>query len=236
LKEQRVKRKKRSPEVRGENILDEKKKNNKNSEEEQKPEGANLAGGKREESRPEKSLPENEQGKERREEKKEPTPLEKFQDQLAEKTREANENFDKWLRLRADFENFKKRVQKEKADLMKFGNESLLKNILSILDNLERAVDHGKEVKQNASLLEGVEITLKQFLNTLERFGVKPVPAVGEVFDPEKHEAVSQAESDQEPNRVISEVQKGYLFHDRLLRPAKVIVSKEKEKLKKEGS
>jgi molecular chaperone GrpE len=232
LREQRVKRKKRSPEVRGENILDEKKKNHKNSEEKQKPEGANLAGGKGEESRPDKSLPENEQ----REEKKEPTPLEKLQDQLAEKTREANENFDKWLRLRAEFENFKKRVQKEKADLMKFGNESLLKNMLPILDNLERAVDHGKEVKQNAPLLEGVEITLKQFLNTLERFGVKAVPAVGEVFDPEKHEAVSQAESDQEPNRVISEIQKGYLFHDRLLRPAKVVVSKEKEKLKKEGS
>lgn len=216
--------------------MDEKKKNKNNSEEKQKPEEMNLAGGRGEEGRQEKSLPENEQGQERKEEKKEPTPLEKLQDQLAEKTREASENFDKWLRLRAEFENFKKRVQKEKADLMKFGNESLLKNILPILDNLERAVDHGKEVNQNAPLLEGVEITLKQFLNTLERFGVKAVPAVGEVFDPERHEAVSQAESDQEPNRVICEIQRGYLFHDRLLRPAKVIVSKEKEKLKKEGS
>jgi molecular chaperone GrpE len=236
LKEQRGKRKKRSPEGRGEIILDEKKKNNQNSEERQKLERASLAGAKGEESRPEKSLSENEQSKEGRGEKKEPTPLEKLQDQLAEKSREAGENFDKWLRLRADFENFKKRVQKEKADLMKFGNESLLKDMLPILDNLERAVDHGKEARQNTPLLEGVEITLKQFLNTLERFGVKPVPAVGEVFDPEKHEAVSQVESDQEPHRVISEIQKGYLFHDRLLRPAKVIVSKEKEKLAKEGS
>ncbi len=216
--------------------MDEKKKNHKNSEEKQKPEEISLAREKGEERRQEESPPENEQGQERREEKKESTPVEKLQDQLAEKTREASENFDKWLRLRAEFENFKKRVQKEKADLMKFGNESLLKNMLPILDNLERAVDHGKEVKQNAPLLEGVQITLKQFLNTLERFGVKAIPAVGEGFDPEKHEAVSQVESDQEPNRVISEIQRGYLFHDRLLRPAKVIVSKEKEKPEKEGS
>jgi molecular chaperone GrpE len=127
-------------------------------------------------------------------------------------------------------------MQKEKADLMRFGNESLLKSILPILDNLERAIDHGKDLKESASLLEGVELTLKQFLDTLERFGVKPVPAMGEVFDPEKHEAISYQESDQEPHRVISEVLKGYLFHERLLRPAKVIVSREKVPLRTEGN
>jgi len=184
----------------------------------------------------EKSHPENQKRQEPAEEKKESTPLEKLQQQLDEKTREAAENYDQWLRLRAEFENFKKRMQKEKADLMKFSNESLLKSILPILDNLERAIDHGKEAKENASLLEGVEMTLKQFLNTLERFGVKPLSARGEVFDPEKHEAVSQQESDQEPSRVISEVEKGYIFHDRLLRPARVIVSKEKAALHTEGS
>ena len=169
-------------------------------------------------------------------EKKEPTPQEKLQEQLAQKTREAAENYDKWLRLMAEFENFKKRTQKEKADLMKFGNESLLRSMLPILDNLERAIDHGKGSKENTSLLEGLEITLRQFLNTLERYGVKPVLARGEVFDPEKHEAVSQQESDEEPNRVLSEVEKGYLYHDRLLRPARVIVSKEKAALRTEGS
>ena len=111
---------------------------------------------------------------------------------------------------------------------MKFGNEALLRAVLPVLDNLERAIEHGKSSREAAPLLAGVEITLKQFLNTLEQFGVKPIPAVGEIFDPEKHEAVSQMESEFESDRVISEIQKGYLFHERLLRPAKVIVSKAK--------
>jgi molecular chaperone GrpE len=158
-------------------------------------------------------------------EKKEPAPEEKIQAQLEEKTRQAAEYFDKWIRLQAELENYKKRIQKEKSDQMKFGNESLLRNLLPVLDNLERALDHGKNAREAQPLLAGVEITLKQFLNTLEQFGVRPILAVGEVFDPEKHEALSQVESDFESNRVVSEVQKGYLFHERLLRPAKVIVS-----------
>ena len=151
---------------------------------------------------------------------------EKLQAQLEEKTREASEYFDKWLRLRAEFENFKKRMQKEKDDLVKFGNENLLKALLPVLDNLTRAIDHGRNAQDNSPFLEGVEMTCKEFLNILDRFGVKPVPAVGEAFDPEKHEALSQEESDQEPNQVIAAVQSGYFYHDRLLRPAKVIVSK----------
>jgi len=215
--------------------LSEKKKDNK-SKEEQKSKGENLIEVKGKEAEEEKPGSENERSKEPAEKRKEPTSLETLQDQLAEKTREATETFDKWLRLRAEFENYKKRMQKEKADLMRFGNESLLKSILPILDNLERAIDHGKGLKENTPLLEGVELTLKQFIDTLERFGVKPVPAMGEVFDPEKHEAISYQESDQEPHRVISEVLKGYLFHERLLRPAKVIVSREKASSKTEGN
>jgi molecular chaperone GrpE len=159
-------------------------------------------------------------------EKREQTRLEKVQAELEAKAKEAAERHDQLLRLGAEFENYKKRVQKEKSDLIKFGNESLLRAVLPILDNLERAIDHGKKMNENGPLLQGVEITLRQLLNILERFGVKPVAAMGESFDPEKHEAVSQAESDQEPNRVISELEKGYLFHERLLRPAKVLVSK----------
>lgn len=210
--------------------MGEKKKNNHKNNEGQKVWEASSEELKAEEARQEESRPQDEKAEEPKEERKEPSPLEKMQAELAEKSREAAEYFDKWLRLRAELENFKKRMQKEKADLMKFGNESLLRSMLPIVDNLERAVDHGKSGQENTSLLEGVEITLKQFFNTLERFGVKPISAVGEVFDPEKHEAVFQEESDQEPNRVISEIQKGYLFHDRLLRPAKVIVSKAKAK------
>jgi len=162
------------------------------------------------------------------------TPMEKLQTQLEEKTRESAEYFDKWIRLQAEFENYKKRIQREKSDQMKFGNETLLRAILPIIDNLERAIDHGKKTKEAGPLIAGVEITLKQFLNILEKFGVKPVLAVGEVFDPEKHEAISQIQTDLESNRVVSEGQKGYFFHERLLRPAKVIVSKAKSEIEEE--
>ena len=148
------------------------------------------------------------------------------QTSLETKAKDAAERHDQLLRLGAEFENYKKRMQKEKSDAMKFGNESLLKAVLPILDNLERTIDHGKKMNENGPLLQGVEIIVRQFLTILERFGVKPVAAMGESFDLEKHEAVAQAESDQEPDRVISELEKGYLFHERLLRPAKVLVSK----------
>ena len=171
----------------------------------------------------------------RAEEKKEPTPLEKLQAPLDEKTRESSEYFDKWLRLRAEMENFKKRMQKEKADHLRFGNEDLLKALLPILDNLNRAIDHGKNGRENSSLLAGVEMIHKELLNILERFGVKPIPAAGEVFDPEKHEAISQEESDLEANRVVAAVQNGYFYHDRLLRPAKVIVSQGRPQAEKEA-
>ena len=118
---------------------------------------------------------------------------------------------------------------------MKFGNESLLRALLPILDNLNRAIEHGKNAQENSPLLAGVEMIHKEFLNILERFGVKPIQAVGEVFDPEKHEAISQKESDLEPNRVISAVQSGYFYHDRLLRPARVIVSQGKAEPRKEA-
>ncbi len=168
------------------------------------------------------------------EEKKEPDPLSKLQAQLEQKTKESSEYFDKWLRLRAEMENFKKRMEKEKSEHLKFGNESLLKALLPILDNLERAIDHGKNAQDNSSLMTGVEMIRKEFASLLERFGVKPVPAAGEAFDPEKHEAISQEESDLEANRVVSAVQNGYFYHDRLLRPAKVIVSRGKPGEKKE--
>lgn len=159
-------------------------------------------------------------------EKREQTSLEKVHAEVEAKANDAAEGYDKWLRLAAEFENYKKRMQKEKSDVMHFGNESLLRAVLPILDNLERAIDHGKKMNKNGPLLSGVEIILRQFLTILEKFGVQPVAAMGESFDPEKHEAVAQAESDQEPDRVISELEKGYRFHERLLRPAKVLVSK----------
>jgi molecular chaperone GrpE len=160
---------------------------------------------------------------------KEPAPQEKLQAQLEEKTREAKEYYDQWLRLRAEFENFKKRMQKERADHIKFGNEGFLKAIIPIIDNLERAIDHGQSLEGCAPLLDGVKMTHKQFMDALEKFGVKSFLSVGEVFDPERHEALYHEESEKEPNRIIGEVTRGYMFHERLLRPAKVIVAKAKK-------
>ena len=167
-------------------------------------------------------------------EKKEPTLQEQLQVKLEEKTREAADFFDKWLRLKAEMENFKKRMEKDKSEHLRFGNESLLKALLPILDNLERAIDHGKNARENAPLIEGVDMVRKELAALLEKFGVKPVPATGEAFDPEKHEAISHEESDLEANRVVSTVQNGYFYHDRLLRPAKVIVSRGKPAERKE--
>lgn len=215
--------------------MSEKNKKNKNNDEKKNLE-VTLAEERSGEAAGEKSVGATEKIKEPTAEKPEQTPEEKIQALLEEKTKEAAENFDKWLRLRAEFENFKKRVQREKADLMKFGSENLLKAMLPALDNLARAIDHGKNAPENDSLLEGVEITHKQFLNILEKFGVKPIQAAGEIFNPEQHEAIVQEESEQEPNRVIEEVERGYLFHDRLLRPAKVIVSKAKTDQKIKGT
>jgi len=215
--------------------LSERNKKNKTNDE-KKNLGVTLAeerGGKADEEKP---VGETEKIKEPAAETPEQTSQEKIQAQLEEKTKEAAENFDKWLRLRAEFENYKKRVQREKADSIKFGSESLLKAMLPALDNLARAIDHGRNAQESDSLLEGVAITHKQFLNILEKFGVKAIQAAGEIFNPEQHEAIAQEESEQEPNRVIAEVERGYLFHDRLLRPAKVIVSKAQTDQKIKGT
>ncbi|MFH1757350.1 MAG: nucleotide exchange factor GrpE [Pseudomonadota bacterium] len=215
--------------------MNERNKKNKTNDE-KKNLGVTLAeerGGKAEEEKP---VGETEKIKEPAVETPAQTSEEKIQAQLEEKTKEATENFDKWLRLRAEFENYKKRVQREKADSIKFGSESLLKAMLPALDNLARAIDHGRNAPESDSLLEGVAITHQQFLNILEKFGVKAIQAAGEIFNPEQHEAIAQEESEQEPNRVIAEVERGYLFHDRLLRPAKVIVSKAKTDQKIKGT
>ncbi|MBM4332416.1 MAG: nucleotide exchange factor GrpE [Deltaproteobacteria bacterium] len=214
--------------VQKEEIILKNKNRNQQEIHEKKKSGENTVEIRIEESGEEKSPLVDEKVKTPDQEKREPTMEDIIQAQLAEKTKEATENLDKWLRLRAEFENFKKRMQKEKSDLMKFSNESLLTAMLPALDNLARAVNHGKQAEENASLLEGVEIIHNQFLSILERFGVKVIQAVGEIFDPAMHEAIAQEESNQEPNRVLAEVERGYRFHDRLLRPAKVIVSKPK--------
>ena len=136
---------------------------------------------------------------------------------------------DKYVRLAAEFENYKRRAQRDQSDAIRYANESLLKNLLSTIDNLERAIQSGKDAGATGALLEGVELTHKQFLETVGKLGVRQISSTGNVFDPTMHQAVAQVESDTtEPNTVIEEFQKGYFLHDRILRPAMVTVAKEK--------
>lgn len=144
-----------------------------------------------------------------------------------EKEEEAKALYDRLLRTQAEFENYKKRMVKEKNDLMRYANEELLKEILPPVDNLEMAIKQARETDHTESILEGVEIVLKQLHKGLERFGVRGFISMGEKFDPTRHEAVVQVESSEhEPTTIIAESQKGYFLHDRLLRPALVTVSK----------
>lgn len=146
---------------------------------------------------------------------------------LAAKDEEIQQLNDRILRMAAEMENTRKRLDREKCDAISFANVSLIKDLLSVVDNLERALRHAEGDADPASLLDGVKMTLKGFLDVLARHGCVPFDAVGKIFDPNFHEAVAQQESaDHEDFTVLSEFQRGYTLNDRLLRPAMVIVSK----------
>jgi len=152
-------------------------------------------------------------------------------DQLIEKISEvqasADMNMDSYLRSQAEMENMKKRFQKDRQDLIKYGNETLTKQLLPVADNLEKALDHSKDENSIEALREGVDLTLKGLLNVLEKAGVEVVESVGAPFDPNFHQAVSEQEDDRAaPGAVLKELQKGYLLNQRLIRPAMVIVNK----------
>lgn len=134
------------------------------------------------------------------------------------------EEKNKYLYLYADFDNYKKRMIKERSDLVKFGWENIARDLLAVVDNLERAVAHGAE-KADANLKQGVEMTLTQFRQTLEKQGVTPITSQGSVFNPELHEAMGQEPSDLPQGTITQTLVKGYMLHGRLLRPAKVVVS-----------
>jgi len=150
---------------------------------------------------------------------------------LEERCRKAQEEaknmFDRLLRVSAEFDNYKKRCSREMEEFRKYANETILSELLVVVDNLERAIDAGqRSLGKDHELLKGVEMTLKEMMRIFEKFSVKPVEAVGKDFDPAFHQAVMQETSDQFPeNMVVKEFQKGYMLHDRLLRPAMVAVS-----------
>ena len=141
-----------------------------------------------------------------------------------------NEQKDKVLRLSAEFENFKKRKQREIDEFKKFANETIFRQLLSVVDNLERAIGSATDAAEETSLLEGVKLTHKEILKLFESFSVKLIDADNQPFDPNFHQAVTHAQNNDVPDNTVTNVlQKGYLLHDRLLRPAMVVVSKKVE-------
>jgi molecular chaperone GrpE len=136
---------------------------------------------------------------------------------------------DKYLRLAADFENYKRRVRREREELFHYANENLIKELLETVDNLERALEHAQQSTEGSdskTLLEGVELTYRSLMQALDKVGVQQVFPEGDEFDPSVHEAIRQTPSDELPaGSVVEVLQKGYLLKQRLLRPALVVVS-----------
>ncbi|UCG77558.1 MAG: nucleotide exchange factor GrpE [Nitrospirota bacterium] len=134
---------------------------------------------------------------------------------------------DKYMRLYAEFENYRKRVVKEKEDIQKFGTEAMLQELLTVIDTLEMALGHAEDETSPESLKEGIEMTLREFRKVLNRNGLELIEAIGKPFDPAFHEAMNQVERDDvEEGIVVEEYRKGYSFEDKLLRPSLVAVSK----------
>jgi molecular chaperone GrpE len=147
-------------------------------------------------------------------------------DPLEAARREAAENRDRWIRSVAELENYKKRTLQERSKLLKYRNEELLRDLLPVLDNMERALAHCEEAGRSDSLTEGVCLVIGMFREILEKYGVKEIKAIGEPFDPHLHEAIARVPGGNQPvNMVVEELEKGYMYQDRLLRPAKAVVS-----------
>jgi molecular chaperone GrpE len=152
----------------------------------------------------------------------EETPEEKAPAPAGEKSQDSN---DRYLRLYAEFENYKKRVSREKEDLVNYGNESLLYELLPAIDHLELALKHSSR-DSDSGVVQGVEITLKELQRTLEKFGLRRIESTGKCFDPAVHHAMTRVErEDMDENMVAEEFRAGYMYRDKVLRPSLVAVS-----------
>lgn len=155
--------------------------------------------------------------------------LQSLKDEFESRCKELEEAKERYLRLQAEFENFRRRTLKEKQESLRYGQQNLVKDLLSTVDNLERALGH---VEQSADadlqgFLQGVELVLRELLAALVKHGVKVIDPAGEAFDPAYHEAMGQIPSTElPPNSVVQVLQKGYLLQDRMLRPARVLVAR----------
>jgi molecular chaperone GrpE len=144
---------------------------------------------------------------------------------LAQAQGEADKNRDEWLRAKAETENIRRRGQEDVAKAHRFGIEGFAAALLSVKDSLDAALQ--VQAPSVESLKEGVQLTAKQLDSAFEKFALKPIDPLGQKFDPHRHQAISQVDApDKEPNTVVTVLQRGYLLHDRVLRPALVVVSK----------
>lgn len=152
-------------------------------------------------------------------------------DPIAEAKAEALRFKEQWMRSAADFDNFRKRSRRELEDTRKAGREELLKDLLPVFDNLERAMTSAERATDIKPVSDGLKMVLRQFIDTIGRSGITKVPTIGSQFDPGLHEAIQQVETDEHPpGTVVSEVQPGYLQGERLVRAAMVVVAKPKVK------
>jgi len=148
-------------------------------------------------------------------------------DELEQARLEAAETADKLLRLAAEFENYRKRMERDRALALKYAEEQVFKELLPCIDNLERAIEQGRKANNAGDLLAGVELTYKGLMTALEKFELVPMQSIGIPFDPNIHEALAMEVSGEvDPNCVLREFEKGYMYKDRLIRPAKVVVAK----------
>jgi molecular chaperone GrpE len=176
-----------------------------------------------------------ERGKKERQKQVEEMTKQELLEKLKETEQKSQENYDLYLRTYAEMENIKKRGAREREELAKFANESLIKEILPVIDSLEKALIHGRDDTNTSGLVEGIEMTLKGLMGALEKAGLKEVEAMGKPFDPNFHEAVSQQPDETvPPKHVIMEMQKGYLLNGRLIRPSIVVISRENGEKKDE--
>ncbi|MDP2767750.1 MAG: nucleotide exchange factor GrpE [Candidatus Methanoperedens sp.] len=161
----------------------------------------------------------------------EPEPHEKELIKELEATKKQLEDEkDRFLRLNAEFDNFSKRTLKEREEFIKYANEKLILELIDVCESLERGLENAKNTDNKNKLIEGMELIYKQFKNVLEKNGLTPIKALGERFDPYKHEAMMQTLTDEcEENTILEEFTRGYMLNNRVIRYSKVRVSKKKE-------
>jgi molecular chaperone GrpE len=156
------------------------------------------------------------------------SPTAELEEKLAAAEKEKKDNWDRYLRAAADLENTRKRQKRELDDARFETKNKVLKEMLPVVDNLERAIEHAGGEGEKNPIVEGVQLVLRQFQTAFERLEVTAIEAMGQPFDPNLHEAISQQDSDAPPGTIVQVLQRGYRAGDRLLRPALVVVAKAK--------